>query len=224
MTGTLINAAAVLVGTVLGVLIGDRLPERIRETVFHALGLVTLLMGVANGIEAFGPELAQVTRVAPIVVLGSILLGGVLGEALGVERGLNRFGDALKARVGRGQARFTEGFVVATLLFCVGPLAIIGSIQDGLSGNLQILGVKSLLDGFAALAFASALGWGVGFSIIPIVLYQGALSLSAGAVAGIFTEAVVAALTGAGGILIVGIALRLLDLREVRVANLLPAL
>ena len=224
MTGTLINVGAVMAGTTVGVLIGDRLPGRVRETVFHALGLVTLLIGVANGLEAFGPELSGVSRASVVIILGSILAGGILGELLRIESALNRLGDSLKARFGRGQARFTEGFVVASLVFCVGPLTVLGSIEDGLSGSFELLGVKSLLDGFAAMAFASALGWGVGFSAITVLVYQGILTLSASATADAFSPAVVAALTAAGGVLIMGIGLRLLDLREVRVANLLPAL
>jgi hypothetical protein len=224
VTGTLINAAAVLVGTAVGTLLGGRLPERIRETVMHGLGLFTLVLGVSQGLEAFRPPLADVTRGAVLIILGSVLVGGVLGELLRIEGGLDRAGEALKGRFGRGQARFTEGFVVASLVFCVGPLTILGSIQDGLTGDYQLLAIKSLLDGFAALAFASALGWGVGFSVITILVYQGALSLSASALAGAFSDAMIAAMSAVGGILIIGIGLRLLSLREVRVANLLPAL
>lgn len=224
MTGTLINAAAVLAGTAVGTLLGGRLPERIRETVMHGLGLFTLVLGVSQGLEAFRPPLSDVTRGAVLIILGSVLVGGVLGELLRIERGLDRAGEALKARFGHGQARFTEGFVVASLVFCVGPLTILGSIQDGLTGDYQLLAIKSLLDGFGALAFASALGWGVGFSVITILVYQGALSLSATALAGAFSDAMIAAMSAVGGILIIGIGLRLLSLREVRVANLLPAL
>jgi uncharacterized membrane protein YqgA involved in biofilm formation len=214
----------VLAGTALGTLIGDRLPQRIRETVFHSLGLVTILIGVDAGLEAFGPTLAGLTRASLVIVMGSVLIGGVIGELLGIERGLSRLGDALKARFAQRQAHFTEGFVVASLVFCVGPLTVLGSIEDGLTGDYRLLAIKSLLDGFAAVAFASALGWGVGFSALTVLLYQGALTLSASWAAGVFSEPMVAALTAAGGILIIGIGLRLLELREVRVANLLPAL
>ncbi len=227
--GTLINVATVLVGTLLGTLLGARLPERIRETVIHSLGLVTLLVGTDAGLQAFRPPLTVAApRASVLLVLGSILVGGILGEALGIERGLNRVGDALRRRFGRGQSRFTEGFVVASLVFCVGPLTILGSIQDGLRGDYRLLAIKSLLDGFAALAFASALGWGVGFSALTILVYQGALTLAAASVAGVFTgpegDVLVAAMTAVGGVMILAIGLRLLELREVRVANLLPSL
>jgi uncharacterized protein len=214
----------VLAGTAVGTVIGDRLPQRLRETVFHSLGLVTVVIGVNAALEAFRPALADLTRASLLIVMGSVLVGGIIGELLNIERGLNRLGDALKARFAEGQARFTEGFVIASLLFCVGPLTILGSIEDGLTGDYRLLGIKSLLDGFAAVAFASALGWGVGFSAIIVLVYQGALTLSASWAAGVFSEAMVAALTAAGGVLILGIGLRLLELREVRVANLLPAL
>jgi uncharacterized protein len=224
VTGTFINVGTVLLGTVLGTLLGTRLPERVRETVLHSLGLVTVLVGIGQGLAAFRPPLTEVTRGAVLIVLGSVLVGGVIGELVGIERGLDRLGEALRARFGRGQPRFTEGFVVASLVFCVGPLTIVGSIREGLTGDFQLLAVKAMLDGFAALAFASALGWGVGFSVLVILVYQGALTLGSSVLAGVFSPAMIAAMSATGGVLILGIALRLLELRQVRVANLLPAL
>ena len=224
MIGTFINVGTVLAGTVIGVALGSRFPERVRETVMHALGLVTLVVGVSQGLAAFRPPLSELTQGAVLIVLGSILIGGIIGELIGIERGLDRIGEALKRRFGRGQPRFSEGYVVASLVFCVGPLTILGSIQDGLTGEYQLLAVKSLLDGFAALAFAAVLGWGVGFSALTILFYQGALTLAASAAEGAFSDPMVAAMAAVGGILILGIGLRLLDLRLVRVGNLLPAL
>src|SRR5207253_3439372 len=133
-----------------------------------------------------------------------------------IETGLAAAGDWLKKRVGSGRSTFTEGFVVASLVFCVGPLTILGSLRDGLSGDYTLLAVKAMLDGFAALAFASALGWGVGFSIVTILLYQGGLSLAASGVRGAFNGEEIAAITAAGGVLIIGIGLRLLELRRIR--------
>jgi uncharacterized membrane protein YqgA involved in biofilm formation len=185
---------------------------------------VTLVVGVYQALAAFRPPLSELTRAAVLIVLGSVLVGGIIGELVGIEKGLDRAGEALKRRFGRGQARFTEGFVVASLVFCVGPLTILGSIQDGLTGDYQLLAVKSLLDGFAALAFASVLGWGVGFSALTVLVYQGALTLSASAAATAFSDSMIAAMSAVGGVLILGIGLRLLDLRLVRVGNLLPAL
>ncbi len=234
LTGTLINAVTVLLGTVIGALLAGRLPERIRLTVMDGLGLVTLVVGVDGALAATRPPLSGLVEgaaggaVPVLIVLGSVVVGGILGELARIEAGLAAFGDALKRRFGRGQSRFTEGFVVASLVFCVGPLTILGSIRDGLSGDYSLLAIKAMLDGFAALAFASALGWGVGFSVITILVYQGGLSLAAGAVAGAVGDPAaspaVAAVTATGGVLIIAIGLRLLQLREVRVASLLPAL
>jgi uncharacterized protein len=229
VTGTLINAATVLVGTVIGTLLGERLPERIREIVMDGLGLVVLVVGVDAAFEVGRPPLTALPRGSPVlIVLGSVLVGGIIGEIVRIEAGLNAAGDWLRRRFGRGQSRFTEGFVAASLVFCVGPLTILGSIRDGLTGDYSLLAVKAMLDGFAALAFASAMGWGVGFSIITILIYQGGLSIAAGSLAGLFHDPAsnphIAAVTAVGGILILGIGLRLLRLREVRVANLLPAL
>ena len=224
MIGTFINVGAVLAGTVTGTLLGSRLPERVRETLLHALGLVTFMVAISQGLAAFRPPLTDLSRGSVLIVLGSVLVGGVIGELVGIERALDRAGNALKARFGRGQSRFTEGFVVASLVFCVGPLTILGSIRDGLVGDFQLLAIKSLLDGFAALAFASALGWGVGFSALTVLVYQGTLTLAASAAEEAFSPAMIAAMSAVGGVLILGIALRLLDLRQVRVGNLLPAL
>lgn len=224
LTGTVINVVAVVAGTTLGVLVGHRLSERLRGTVMDALGLVVVVLGVDGALAAFREPLASFSRASVLFVMGSVLVGGVLGELLRIEDRLETAGDALKRRFGQDESRFTEGFVIASLVFCVGPLAILGSIQDGLTGDFELLAIKSLLDGFAALAFASALGIGVGFSVITIVIYQGAITIGASAVAGAFTDEMIAGLTAAGGILIVGIGLRLLDLKPVRVGNLLPAL
>lgn len=234
LTGTLINAATVLIGTLVGTLLGDRLPERVRTIVLDALGLVVLLVGMGEAFEVFRPPFSTLLTgtaaggVPILVVLGSLLVGGILGEVIGIEHGLTRAGDALKRRVGSGHARFTEGFVVASLVFCVGPLTVLGSLRDGLSGDSSLLAIKAMLDGFAALAFASALGWGVGFAVVTILVYQGGISLLASSLAGSLGDPAqspaIAAVTATGGLLIVAIGLRLLRLREIPVANLLPAL
>jgi uncharacterized membrane protein YqgA involved in biofilm formation len=229
VTGTLINAGTVLIGTVVGTVLGERLPDRIREIVMDGLGLVVLVVGMDGALAVSRSPLTDLPRGSGVlIVLGSVLIGGILGELIRIESGLNAAGEWLKAHVGRGQSRFTEGFVVASLVFCVGPLTILGSIRDGLSGDYSLLAIKATLDGFAALAFASALGWGVGFSILVILVYQGGLSIAAGTVAGAFRDPAgnpyIAAVTATGGVLILAIGLRLLRVREVRVANLLPAL
>lgn len=230
MRGTALNVVTVLVGSGIGLAVGGRLPERVRETVLQCLGLFTVVLGIVNAQEAFaGPLPDTIGRPAVLVVLGALLVGAILGELLDLDGRLTRLGEALQRRVHRDGAegessRFVEGFVIASLVFCVGPLTILGSIQDGLSGDYQLLAVKSLLDGFAALAFASGLGIGVAFSAVPVLVVQGAISLLAGQAEGVLTEAMISASSAAGGVLVLAIGLRLLELRSVRVANLLPAL
>ena len=220
MTGTLINAAAVITAGVLGTLLGDRLPERVRQTVMAGIGLTTLLIGAQMALKT-GHLL---------IVLGSIVVGAVVGELLNIDLGLERLGRFLESRLGRlklpgfGESgAFTRGFVTASLVFCVGPMAIVGSIQDGLTGDYQTLAVKSMLDGFAALAFSSSLGLGVPFSALSVLLYQGALSLGAGSLKSLLTDPMINEMTATGGILILGIGLQLLEIRRIRVANILPA-
>ncbi|MHB0980020.1 MAG: DUF554 domain-containing protein [Thermoleophilia bacterium] len=212
--GTLINMGAVMAGTAVGVGLGGRLPARVRETVMDGLGLLTFVMGLRMAFET-----QQF-----LVVLGSILLGGLIGEGLDIERRLERFGDRLQARLASGSRTFSTGFVTASLLFCVGPMAVLGSIEDGLKGSVEILTVKSILDGFASLAFASTLGWGVGLSALSLFVYQGALTLGAGFFDRVLTDAMIAEMTAVGGLLVLSIGLRLLGLREIRTGNLLPGL
>lgn len=219
MTGTFINVGAVLLGTLVGVLIGHRLPDGIQQRVLMGLGMVTLVLGIDNALEWRDTN--------PIIVMGAVLLGGIAGEAIGIERRLGQLGDYLQRRFsGEGHSRVSEGFVTASLLFCIGPLTVVGSIEDGLTGDYSSLGAKALLDGFASIAFAATLGWGVGLAAISVLLIQGALTIGAAPLDDVLGEGsdALAALTSAGGILIIGISLKLLDLRDVRVANYLPAL
>lgn len=231
MTGTLVNVAAVVVGGLLGAVLGSRVPDRIRTTLTDVLGVFVIVLGVGDALGTFGAELAgALGRAAVLVVLGSLLVGGVVGELLGIEDRLERVGAWLRDRATRSdgrspsRVRFVEGFVVTSLVITVGPLAVLGAFQDGLSGDWTLLAVKSLLDGPVALAFASVFGVGVVFAALPMFAWQGGLTLAASAVGATVSDPMVAALTAVGGVLVVGIGLRLLELRQVRVANLLPAL
>ena len=219
MTGTFVNVGTVLGGTLIGVLLGRRLPGGIQERVLMGLGLVTLVLGLDNALEW--------RQTSPLIVFGAVLLGGITGELLRIERGLERLGDMAQERFARGgPSPVSEGFVTASLLFCVGPLTVVGSLEDGLTGSFDILASKALLDGFAAIAFASTLGWGVGLSAITVLLVQGGITLGAGAFEEVLSEDSEAlhALVSAGGILIIGISLKLLSIKDVRVGNFLPAL
>jgi uncharacterized membrane protein YqgA involved in biofilm formation len=228
--GTLLNVATVLVGSGIGVLLGNRLPDRTRHVVTDGLGLVTLLVAATSAASVLDPTLtAEVGSSAPVlIVLGSVVLGGILGSLLRVEERLEGLGEAIRRRVprggGEGRERFVEGFVAASLLFCVGPLTILGSLDDGLGRGIDKLALKATLDGFASVAFAASLGWGVAASALVVLVVQGSLTLLAAALGDLLPEAHIAALTATGGLLLVGVALRLLRIRSVPVGDLLPAL
>ena len=223
MTGTLINIATVLVGTAIGSTVGARLSEGLQQRVMSGLGLITLVIGVDLAL-AWGGEGS--TRHTSLYVLGGILLGGALGEVIGIERRLEDFGQFVQRRLTSGDSpsRVAEGFVDASLLFCVGSLVVIGSIQDGLTGDYSTLATKAILDGFASIALAAGLGWGVGLSALSILLVQGTITLGAGLFDDLLQGEALAAMTSAGGITIIGIALKLLALKDVKVGNYLPAL
>lgn len=220
MTGTVLNMITVFIGGSLGMLVGARLPDRMRQTVVAGLGLFTATIGVQMFLKTENA----------IIVLGSLLVGGLLGEWWKIEDGLRGLGAYLERRFtshpeNREGSRFIRGFLAASLLFCVGPMTILGSIQDGLSGDYNLLAIKSVLDGFAALAFASTLGVGVLFSIPVILVYQGGLSLLAAQAQAVTTPAMMNEMTAAGGILLIGLAFSsLLEIKSIRVGNFLPAL
>lgn len=223
MTGTILNVITVLIGATIGTLLGARFPEKIRQTVMAGLGIMVLVVGISMAIPG-----------NLLIVLFSMLIGGILGELLRIEDGLDALGRALERRFGRngsqgGAGNFTRGFVTASLVFCVGPMTILGSIQDGLVGDYRLLAIKSLLDMFAGLAFASTLGVGVAFAGATVFVVQGAISLLAmmvGASLGSITRETpwVIQMTATGGAVILGISLLLLDLKRVRVANFIPAI
>jgi uncharacterized membrane protein YqgA involved in biofilm formation len=229
--GTLVNVGTVLVGGTLGVLVGHRLPERTRKVVTDALGLVTLLIAGTSAAAISDPHWHHaVGNSAPmLIVLGSLLVGGIAGSLLRLEDRLEGLGGWLQRRLTpsegtAGRARFIEGFVTASIIFCVGPLTILGSISEGLGRGADQLLLKSALDGFAAIAFAASFGWGVVASALAVLVIQGSLTALGAALGDFLPDAEVAALTTTGGLLLVGVALRLLDLKQVKVADLLPAL
>jgi uncharacterized protein len=219
VTGTAINVAAILAGTLVGVLAGERLPEGLQRRVLAGLGLVTLVIGV---------DLALAWRETnALYVLGAVLLGGLTGEALRIEARLAQLGDMIQRRLssaGESSSRVSEAFFDASLLFCVGPLAVVGAIQDGLTGNYEALATKALLDGFASIALAATLGWGVALAAVSVLIYQGTLSLGATLFEDVLKGEALDALTSAGGVLIIGISLKLLEVTDVKVGNFLPAL
>lgn len=229
--GTMINIVAVLVGATVGMLIGNRFSERTRETTTSGLGLITLVVGALNigaiGDRAFADAVGADWTL--IVVLGAVVLGGILGSLVRVEDRLNNIGGRLQKKFGGetgsdDRARFIEGYVSASLLFCVGPLTILGSLSDGLGTGIDQLVLKSSLDLFAAMAFAASLGLGVMFSALTVAFVQGVLTICGVVFGSFMPDSLIAAMTAAGGVLLLGIGIRLLQLKEVRVADMLPAL
>lgn len=216
--GTLLNAATIIVGASIGLMIGHKLPERIHNTLFKAASLIT----IGIGIKMFF-EMKQV-----LIVIGSLILGGLIGELLDVESWLERFGTWLKKISHSKSETFLDGFVTCSLLYCVGPMAILGAIAEGLNGQHDILFTKAILDGTVSISFATALGVGVLFSFIPIVLYQGALTIAALALGHFFNDLMISELTATGGILLIAIGLNILGVfgekRKIAVGNMLPAL
>ena len=229
--GTLVNVVTVLVGSTIGVLVGHRLPERTRTVVTDGLGLVTLLIA-ATSAAAIGNDAwaAAVGDSAPLlIVLAALLVGGIVGSLLRLEDRLEGLGGWLQRRLtpqdgSGGRARFIEGFVTASIIFCTGPLTILGSITEGVGQGADQLLLKSALDGFAAIAFAASFGWGVAATALTVLTVQGSLTALAALLGDFLSDAELAALTTTGGLLLVGVALRLLALKQVKVADLLPAL
>lgn len=213
-TGSLVNACAIIGGSLIGCILQSRFPERIRSIVFQGLGLCVLLIGVQMALK--------VQNI--LIVIFAVLLGGISGEWLRLDTLLERMGNRFKKLVRSKNASFTDGLVTTSLLFCIGAMAIVGSLEEGIRGDTTILYTKSILDGFAAIAFAATYGTGVIFSFIPVLLYQGAITLGASFFQQYFSDLMIAQITGCGGLLIIGIAINLLELTEIRLANLLPSL
>ena len=214
LLGTAVNVAAIVLGSIVGLLLRQRLPRRITTILTQGLGLVTALIGI---------KMMLVTENVLIVLL-SVIAGGVVGELIQIERRLDAFGVRIEKRLSRQRGTFAKAFVTSSLLYCVGPLAILGALQDGLRGDYTVLLTKSGLDGIASVAFASTLGIGVLFSAIPVLAYQGSLTIGAALLAPYLTTSVVNEMTATGGLLILGIGLNMLKVTKIKVGNMLPAI
>jgi hypothetical protein len=229
-----LNMVAILIGSGLGVLIGHRFPQRTRDTVTDALGLVTLVIGALSIVALTSTAFSDsVGTAAPLlIVLGALLIGGIIGSLLQIELRLERVGGWLQRKLIRKSAgdsddkrkRFVEGFVDASLVFCIGPLAILGALNDGLGLGIEQLALKSTLDGFASLAFAASLGWGVALSALSVGIVQGAFTILGALVGSVLSAALIDAITATGGVLLIGVGLRLLKIKSVPVGDMLPAL
>lgn len=214
MTGTLINVGTVLLGSTLGLLIRSRLPERYTKIMFQVFGLFTIFLGIKMALETMNI----------MVIVFSLLIGSLLGEWWNLEKGMDRLAAVIKKKVKSKNERFTEGFVTAFLVFCMGSMTILGAIEEGLGSKPNLLLTKSLMDGFSSMALASVLGAGVLFSVIPLLIYQGGLTIFASYLTNVLSSDVVSELSAVGGILLIGLGFVLLDLKKIRVMNMLPAL
>uniref|UniRef100_A0A7C4RPQ2 DUF554 domain-containing protein n=1 Tax=Desulfatirhabdium butyrativorans TaxID=340467 RepID=A0A7C4RPQ2_9BACT len=213
LLGTFVNTLAIVAGSLIGLLFRGRISASYHRTVMQAIGLSVVVIGISGALK-----FSQI-----LLIIFSLALGSLLGQLIGIETRLTRFGDWVQHRFASGESDVTKGFVTTSLLYCVGSMAIVGSLESGISGNHQTLYAKSILDGIASVLFASSLGWGVLLSAAPVLLYQGAIVVSASTIAPFLTPAVVSDMSSVGGILILAIGIELLDLKRLHVGNMLPA-
>lgn len=212
--GTIVNTIAVIVGSLIGVMLHKNFPDRVKAIVFQGIGLATLVLGMQMAFEVQNL----------LILIFSILIGGIIGEVINVEMYFERFADWLKRKVKIKDDKFSDGFITATLIYCIGSMAVIGSLNEGLRGDRTLLFTKSILDGFTSVALASTYGIGVLFSAIPLLIYQGGLTVMARYFQSLFSDVILAELTAVGGVLILGIGINLLEIKKVKLMNLLPAL
>jgi len=214
MFAFLVNTATVIVGSSLGLLFGPKLKEKYKSIVLYSLGLVTIVIGVSMAIKSK----------SIMLIVGSMILGALGGQWLAIEERLEKTGEYIKKRAGSSAEQFALGFVTASLLFCVGPMTVVGSVEDGLYGKGELIYIKSLMDGFASIALSAALGAGVLFSAIIVLVYQGALTFLARYLQGALSEPVVNEMSAAGGVIVIGIGINVLGLARIKVGNMIPAL
>lgn len=213
LQGTAVNGAAIVVGGVLGALLGKRIPEQVKQRVLQGIALAVLLIGIKMALETQNM----------LVVVFSMVIGGITGELLRIDDKLRRLGDWLELRASQSGSGVAQAFVFATLLYGVGSMAVMGALESGLLGQHQILYVKAILDGTTSVALAASMGLGVSLSAVPIVLYQGSIALAAGSLQPFLRPDVFSELSGVGGLLILAVGLNMLELQEIKVANFLPA-
>ncbi len=214
MFGTLINVAAVITGSVIGLVLHSRLPKKISDTAFHGVGLFTIILGVMMAIKTSNL----------LVMIFSIVIGAIIGEIIDVDKRINFFGEWLKKNFKTKNERFSEGFITAFLLFCMGSMTILGAFEDGIYGTFNLLAAKSVLDGFSSIVLAATMGVGVLFSFIPLLIFQGGLTLFASYMQSVFTEVMINELTAVGGVILLGLGVSMLEIKKIRILNLLPSL
>ncbi len=214
MLGTIVNVFAIILGSVLGILIKSRFPEKLNKIIFQVIGLFTITLGITMAIKTNNF----------LVVVFSLIIGSVIGEILDIEKYLERLTEKLKNKIKNSSDKFSEGFITATLIYCIGPMAILGSIEEGLGNYPNLLFAKSVLDGVASIALSSALGIGVMFSAIPLLFYQGGITLFASYVSNYLGDSLINELSAVGGILLLGLGMNIAEIKKFKVINMLPSL
>lgn len=213
MLGTIVNSVAIISGSILGILLRNGIKDEYKSTIMDGIGLSVLIIGIMGGIKSENI----------ILVIASIVIGGLIGEMIGIEKKLDNLGNTLQKSFAKGDSNFTKGFVMASLVYCIGAMAIIGSLESGIQGNHETLFAKSILDGISAIIFSSTLGIGVAFSAIPVFLYQGTITLLSNSIKDILTPEVINEMSAVGGILIMAIGINILEIKKIKIGNLLPA-
>jgi len=214
MWGTLVNVGAILVGTTLGCLLKHGIPEKVQKVIMQAIGLSVVVIGIMSAIKTE----------SPLLFIISLALGGAIGKLIGIEDKLEKAGMKIQNRFSKGESTVAKGFVTATLIFCIGAMAVLGSIESGLNKNHELLYIKAMLDGLTSLVLATTLGFGVGFSALAVLIYQGSITLGASFLAPFLTDNIMTELSAVGGALIVGIGINLLNIKKIHVGDMLPAI
>lgn len=214
MLGTLVNVGAILVGSAIGLMLHTKLSKKVITIIFQAMGLFTLLLGAQMALK----------MEYLLLGIGSLVLGSIIGEWIGLEKYMNRFSEWVKRKAKLKNEKFSDGLITAFLLYCMGSLTILGAIEEGMNSNPDLLLMKSLMDGVSSVALASALGIGVGFSAIPLLIYQGGITLLAGSVGDFFKDSIINELSAVGGILLIGLGINILEIKKLRILNMIPAL
>ena len=214
MFGTLLNASTVIIGSIIGLIVRSRLPKRITNTAFQGVGLFTIVLGIMMAIKTNNL----------LIMIFSIVLGSIIGELIDIDKWINVFGEWLKKKFKSKNQRFSEGLITAFLLYCMGSMTILGAIEEGLGGLPNLLVAKSILDGFSSIVLAATLGIGVLFSFIPLLIYQGGLTLLASNIQNFLTEIIINEITAVGGILLLGLGITLLNIKKIKVINMIPSM
>lgn len=213
MLGTIVNALAILAGSLLGFVLKGGIPERINDTIIKGLSLCVLIIGISGAIKTNNM----------LLVICSVAIGGLIGEIIDIDKGLKKLGDFVESKLSGKGGKISEGFITASLMYCVGAMAIVGSLESGLSGNHKTLFAKSIIDGISSIMFTSSLGLGVALSAVSVFIYQGIITLAASALQGLLVASVISEISAVGSLLIVGLAFNMLGVAKIKVANLLPA-